>query len=130
MSLTPKQQNVLQALLAGQSITAAAAACRVGVSSIHRWLNEPAFACALKQAQDKIFRGSFDKLKAMVGEAIDRLRLELGNERDGTSSTRIKAADSIIGACLKLGDHLELTDRVAKLEADIEQAKHKRGIPS
>ena len=53
--LTVKQEGAIVALLNEQSVARAATAARVGERTLYRWLREPAFSRAYRQARRDAF---------------------------------------------------------------------------
>ena len=72
--LTPDQAAALDLLLAGQTITAAAAAVGVARETISRWRNsDPAFKGAYNAALQSAYDAAAARLLDARGKALDRL---------------------------------------------------------
>lgn len=89
-TLTGKQHAAIDALLACHTVGDAAEVVGVNRRTLHRWLNEPAFAQALQDAQDELTRGAIRRLTGMVHKAVNEVeRLIEGGEDE---SVRLRAA--------------------------------------
>ena len=94
-TLTAVQQDVLQALVAGQSISAAAKAAGIHRSTVHLWTQKhPAFARALIAARHHRADLLLDELGGLAGLALDTFRHILSDE-SAPASVRLKAAMEI-----------------------------------
>ena len=74
--LSPAQQNALLALLAGQTVTAAAKAAGVDRTTVHRWLRHSkhrAFRAALEEGRRELRRAMSARLLALLPKAADCL---------------------------------------------------------
>ena len=95
-SLTALQQQVLQALVAGQSVSAAAKEAGVHRSTVHLWNQKhPAFARALLAARHHRAELVLDELGSLADLALDTFRHILSDEH-APASVRLKAAMEIV----------------------------------
>ena len=95
-ALTAVQQDVLQALVAGQSISAAAKAAGIHRSTVHLWTQKhPAFSRALLAARHDRADLLLDELGGLAGLALDTFRHILSDEQ-APASVRLKAAMEIV----------------------------------
>ena len=74
MALTAKQTRALAALLTSPSITQAARAAACGEASLRRWLKEPAFAAAYREAQQQQWQ-EICLAAGAPGKETDRLEI-------------------------------------------------------
>ena len=94
-TLTAVQQQVLQALVAGQSISAAAKAAGLHRSTIHLWNQKhPDFARVLLAARHHRAECLIDELGDLADLALDTFRHLLSDEH-APASVRLKAAMEI-----------------------------------
>jgi len=114
-NLTLKQRKAVSALLTEPDTTAAAKAAGVSRDSIYRWLAESAFQTALRDAE----AGAI----AAVSRALVRLAERAAATLDGAmtdpaaaSSTKVRAADVVLGRLLQLREGAVLEERVRELE--------------
>ena len=95
-ALTAVQQDVLQALVAGQSISAAAKAAGIHRSTVHLWTQKHSdFARALLAARHDRADLLLDELGGLAGLALDTFRHILSDEQD-PASVRLKAAMEVV----------------------------------
>lgn len=84
--LSPTQEKALVALLAGQTVTAAAKAAEVDRTTIYRWLHDsyrPDFRLALQRGRQELRQAAEARLMAMADKAADCLEgaLTLGDAK-------------------------------------------------
>ena len=95
-ALTAVQQQVLQALVAGTSITAASQDAGVHRTSVHLWTRQhPHFARALLDARQEKADRLLDELTDLADLAINTFRHLLSDE-NASPATRLKAAMEIV----------------------------------
>ena len=95
-TLTAVQQQVLQALVDGQSISAAAQAAGIHRSTIHLWTQKhPDFARALLAARHHRAELVLDELGSLADLALNTFRHILSDEH-APASVRLKAAMEIV----------------------------------
>ena len=95
-TLTAVQQQVLQALVAGQSISAAAKAAGLHRSTIHLWNQKhPDFARVLLAARHHRAECLIDELGDLADLALDTFRHIL-SDAHAPASVRLKAAMEIV----------------------------------
>ena len=95
-TLTAVQQQVLQALVAGQSISAAAKEAGIHRSTVHLWTQKHAgFARALLAARAHRAELLLDELGSLAGLALDTFRHILSDQQ-ASASVRLKAAMEIV----------------------------------
>ena len=94
-ALNAVQQDVLQALVAGQSISAAAKSAGIHRSTVHNWTrHHPTFALALLEARHSRAERMLDELGDLADLAINTFRQLLSDEK-APASVRLKAAMEI-----------------------------------
>lgn len=122
--LTPAQLAALGALLAGQSVTAAAGAASVDRATLYRWLKDPAFAATYNHGRADLWAATenrllslADRATAVVESAIDNvgdvkvalavlrgLGLLGGSPPVFGPDTAVGVEDEQVAARLKVGD--------------------------
>ncbi len=117
-NLTLKQRKAVTALLTEPDTTAAAKAAGVSRDTLYRWLAEPAFQAALRDAEAKAI--------AAVSRSLVRLAERAATTLDGAmtdpaaaSSTKVRAADIVLARLLQVRELVDLEARVHDLEARI-----------
>jgi hypothetical protein len=97
--LTSKQTALIGALLTEASHTAAAEKAGVSTSTLYRWLHQPAFRTACRQARRELVESAIGRLQAASGEAVDTL---LHVARHGRRDTdRLRAAVALLDRALQ-----------------------------
>jgi phage terminase small subunit len=114
-NLTTKQQIFIQALLAGQGMTAASKAAGVVLRTGEKWIKLPHVKEAHRKAQEEIYQAGLNSLKMMLIDAIETLRKHLSS-KDTPSSVQVKAAEIIISKALDIHTLKELEDRLDEME--------------
>ena len=91
-------------------------------STAHKWLKQPAFRAALKQAQDEAFADGITRIKGNVTKAVDVLVERLESQ---DNQIRIRAAENVIEYAVKLNHNDELERRIAALEERLQGKQSK-----
>lgn len=126
--LTPKQEKALAALLSEPTATAAAETANVALSTLMRWLNEPAFAAAYKMARGRILETTLIALQSASGQAVTTLRNVLTDET-ARAGEKVSAAKAIIEFALKAREVLEVEERLKALESLLAQTnQNQKGV--
>jgi hypothetical protein len=81
--LSSSQETALQALLAGESVTAAAKTAKVNRSTLHRWLNDPDFLATLNLARHETRTNQEHRLAILANGAVEAVEqaIEQGDLR-------------------------------------------------
>ena len=111
--LERRQEQAIAALLAHPTIPAAATACGVGEATLWRWLQQPDFRAAYREARRQVVEVAIAGLQQATGEAAEALRRNL---TCGQPGAEIRAALGILGQAIKGAELLDLAERVAALE--------------
>jgi hypothetical protein len=112
--LARKEQAAIIALLAHPTIPEAAKAAGISETTLWRWLQRDAFQEKYREAQSKVFDGALAKIQGATMEAVDCLRRNLTCKNPWVA---VQAARIILHYSLKSREILDLTDRIAELEA-------------
>jgi AcrR family transcriptional regulator len=116
-TLDPIQLTVLEALLAGRTITDAAAAVGVSRTTVHRWLRDDyLFRAEVNTARHALRQTSLARLDALCERSLEVLRVAL----DQASDTRI--ALEVLKGCGVLGGDRALGTLDAELLEAEEQS--------
>jgi len=118
--LTTRQVSVLPELASACTVVEAARRSGVGRTTIHRWLQNPAFAAELAMWQQEVVERARLKLANHTMQAVDVLGELLGSEQD---SVRRQAARDILTLVLDLEKHFEVVKRVEKVEEAVALAE-------
>ncbi|MDP9356396.1 MAG: hypothetical protein M3R02_14145 [Chloroflexota bacterium] len=113
--LTPKQRKAVEALLTTGEVTAAAQAAGVSKDSIYRWLKEPLFLAAVREAEAKAL-DDLSRLLVRLGRTAAATLAKTMGDPVAPYLTRVRAADAVLGRLLQLRELATLEARVAELE--------------
>ncbi len=110
--LTKRQEQAIGFLLAEPSVAKAAESAGVGERTLHRWMREPAFARAYRDAR----RGAFDQAVSMTQRyaalAVQALARIVADPKV-SANARVSAATAI----LRFGrEGVELDDLVGRID--------------
>ncbi len=120
-ALTPVQERAIIALLNEQTISRAAAAVEVGQRTLYRWLRQPEFARAYREARREAFGQAIALTQRYAPLAVNTLA-QVMMDNDAPSSSKVAAATTI----LRFGrEGIELDDLAARIEA-LEETAPKR----
>ncbi len=113
--ITGKRRRAVEALLSTGEVSAAAREAGIHRDTLHRWLKEPVFLQAVREAE------------AAALDELSRLLVRLGRTAAATLakamsdpavpwSTRVRAADASLSRLLQLRELATLEARVTELE--------------
>lgn len=111
--LSPKQEEAIVALLKETTIAKAAEAIDVHVRTVYRWMKEPAFSRAYREARRQAFAHAISLTQHYAPMAIHALA-KIMTDSTAPHSARASAASSI----LKFSrESIEIDDLCARIEA-------------
>jgi len=113
--LGPKQQRAILALLTSRSVEEAASASHTPVRTLYRWLKDPAFNAAYREAQRAGFSQAIARLHQMAGAAATTLGKVMVDQKT-PPATKVRAADSILNHTSKAIELEDIEARVSQLE--------------
>ena len=113
MSLNTRKRRAILALIEHGAVSQAADAIGCARQTLYRWLKEPEFAQALRDASGSQVADASRRLDALLLRAIAELEKLLGSESD---HQRRLAAESILSHGVRLRELTELEERVSALE--------------
>jgi transposase-like protein len=116
--LRPRQRRAVEALLTTGDVSAAAKDSGVSRESLYRWMKQPAFLAAVREAE------------AAALDELSRMLVRLGRTAVGTLAkamsdpkapwpTRVRAADASLARLLQLRELATLEARVTELERSV-----------
>ena len=105
------EELAIACLLSERSIPRAARAARMDVDTLRRWLRDPAFQAAYRDARRMVVEQAVARLQQSTGKAAKVLHEALDAAKPGD---RIRAANSILDHAIGA---IELTDLLARIEA-------------
>jgi hypothetical protein len=112
--LSTKQEKCIAALIQHPTQAKAAEACGITVRTIQRWLLEPSFAAAFRDAKTQLFAATTNRLR-QAGPVAVRTLYQIATNEDTPpgAPSRVAAARAL----LEFGiTHVEIEDVLARLE--------------
>lgn len=107
------------ALASGLTVEAAAERAGVSVRTAHRRRSDPNFTNKVRQLRDALFEQAAGQMADAISEATATLRGLLTAESE---PVRLRAAVEILDAALRLRENVELTGRLAVIEAALDRS--------
>ncbi len=123
-TLTAKQARAIKALLEEPTTTAAAAAAKVSVPTIFRWLANPTFSAAYREARSRLVETALTRLQSASSDAVKTLRATLTDPL-AQPSVRVSAARAILEFSLKAREMMEFEERLERLESTLLKSARK-----
>ena len=120
-----KKDEAIVALLTQRNIEEAAKSIGVVPNTLLRWMKEPEFDAAYREARRAAFRQSVARLQQASGAAVTTL-LKLMVDPATPPSTKARAADSVLDHSAKAIEIEDIEARVAELERAAEASRQGR----
>jgi hypothetical protein len=120
--LGSKKDAAIVALLSQRSVEDAARVAGVGSRTLHRWLREPEFDAAYREARRGTYGQSVARLRQASSAAVSTL-LKIMVDPSAPASTRVRAADSVLDHGAKAMELEDIETRLAALEQSAEALK-------
>ena len=117
-----KQEEAIVALLTQRNIDEAAKAAGIAPNTLLKWMKEPEFDTAYREARRPAFRQSVARLQQASGAAVSTL-LKIMLDATAPHSTRVRAADSVLDHAAKAIEIEDIEGRLSNLERDAELSK-------
>ncbi len=108
-----KKEEAIGALLTQRSMDEAARSIGIGAAKLLRWMKEPEFETAYREARRSAFRQSIARLQQASTAAASTI-LKLMVDPSSTASVKLRAAESALTHAAKA---IELEDIDARLTA-------------
>src|SRR5215217_1778868 len=113
--LTPKQRKAVEALLLTGDVSAAAKEAGVSRESLYRWLKQPAFLEAVREAEARAL-DELSRLLVRLGRSAATTLGQAMVDKAAPAATRVRAADVVLARLLQLRELAVLEQRVTELE--------------
>src|ERR1035438_10538266 len=110
-----KKDEAIVALLTQRNIEEAAKAIGIAANTLLKWMKQPEFDAAYREARRLAFRQSVARLQQASGAAVSTL-LKIMVDQNAPHSTRVRAADSVLDHAAKAIEIEDIEARVAALE--------------
>lgn len=117
--LTSKQEAAITALLSCPTIVEAAAEVGVNEKTIRRWMKEPAFLAAYREAQSILFDVSISCLQSKVGKAIETLDRNMSGE-EVPAAVQVRAAQIVLEKAVELHKLSDLEEKIREFQAYVD----------
>jgi transposase-like protein len=114
--LTPKQRRAVTALLSTGEPAAAAREAGVARDTLYRWLKQPTFLQAVREAEAQAL-DELSRLLVRLGRTAVATLAKAMSDPTIPPATRVRAADASLGRLLQLRELACLEARVQALEA-------------
>lgn len=111
--LTRAQLRAIPALAAARSIEEACGRLGITSTTYRRWMAVPAFAKAMREAQNELCASALRQVQHTAGEAAETLRELLTSESE---QIRLQAARAVLDLGFKARSTIELEERIRALE--------------
>jgi hypothetical protein len=122
-----KKEQAIIALLTQRNVEEAAHAAGIGTATLFRWLQVPEFDAAYRKARRDAYSQSRARLQQACGAAVSTL-LKVMVDPSTPASTRVRAADSVLGHSAKAIEVEDIEVRVTDLERAAEVSKSVRDL--
>ena len=120
-----KKEETIAALLSQRNIEDAARFVKIGTKTLLRWLQLPEFDRAYREARRAAFSQSIARLQQASSAAAATL-LKIMVDPTAPATSRIRAADSVLGHAAKAIEIEDIEARVSELERTAESSKDGR----
>lgn len=117
-----KKKLALDALLAGKSITKAAAAAGVHRNTLSTWLKDPSFSAPLHEAESESM-GELSRLMLNMASRAAVTLYDAMGDPEASAGVRIRAADTVLARLLQLRELATLEERITALERSQQNGK-------
>ena len=125
--LSGKQEHALLALLTEATVEAAATKAGVNARTLFRWLNDPPFVAAYREARRQAVQRAIGRLQQAASDAVTTLR-DVMTDAKAPAPARVNAAKSVLDLAIKAVEIEDLTARIEALEHA--SARHAPGTSS
>lgn len=116
--LTAKQRKAVNALLSTGEVKAAAIEVGISRETMHRWLRDPVFNLAVKEAEAKAI-DDLSRMLVRLGRTATATLAKAMTDTATPMSTRVRAADVSLSRLLQLRELATLEGRVTELEQSV-----------
>ena len=117
-----KKEEAVAALLNQRSVEEAARSVGIGANTLLRWMQEPEFEEAWREARRLAFGQSIARLQQAASAAATTL-LKIMVDPNAPAASRVRAADSVFEHAAKAMEIEDIEMRVSELERAAERNK-------
>lgn len=116
--LPPKKKRAIEALTTCGNITQAAEVSGITRDTLYRWMQEPAFQEAMKNAEREALRELSRRLVELAQQATSTLQ-EVMTHPQSPPNARVQAARAVLDNLLRLREMIDFENRISHLEEEI-----------
>jgi hypothetical protein len=120
-----KQEAAVLALLSSRNLDEAARVAGVTTRTLYRWMKEPEFDAAYREAKRSAFSQSVARLHQMASAAVMTLG-KIMIDSNAPASTRVRAADCVLNHTTKAVELEDLEGRLSELERAAKRSRSNR----
>src|SRR6266849_2382017 len=120
-----KKEPAIAALLSHRNVEEAARAVGISSNTLLRWLKEPEFEAAYREARRTAFSQSIARLQDASGAAVTTV-LKIMVDSNVSAGTRLRAAKIVLDQTAKAIEIEDIDVRLAKLERAASSASRSR----
>lgn len=118
MPVNQRQQKAIQCLLTSSTRRQAAERAGIAESTLRSYFQSDEFVSAYRQAASDALQDATRRAQAATGEAVSTLEAIMRNE-DESAQARISASRSVLEYAMKMGEQLDLAQRMDEIEKAI-----------
>jgi len=113
--ITRKREQAISALLVSPTVQEAAQVAQIGERTLWRWLQEPEFQRAYRQARRQAVSQAVARLQQASSEAVEALSSVM-NDTEAPASSKVSAAKAVLELSFKAVELEDLESRITILE--------------
>ena len=117
-----KQEDAIAALLSQRNMDEAARVAGIGVRTLMRWLLNPEFQAAYRQARRDVFSQSIARMQQASGAAVSTL-VKVMVDPNSPASSKVRAADCLLDHATKGIELEDIEVRVTGLERSLKESR-------
>ncbi len=121
-TLTSRQQQAIQAIVATGDVTIAAQSVGVNRATLYRWMKQPAFVQAVHSAEADAVE-DLSRMLVRLGRTAVATLAKAMSDPSTPAATKVRAADATLSRLLQLRELATLEQRVSALEANVGQGR-------
>ena len=126
--LSQKMEQAIAALLSCRNVEDAARQVGIGTNTLRRWMKQPEFEAAHREAREALLSQAIARLQGASGAAANTV-LKIMLSPDVSAGTRLRAAEIVLERAAKASSEEELEARITALERKVGSKKNARGSP-
>jgi hypothetical protein len=120
-----KMEQAIAVLLSYRSVEEAAGAIGISVNTLLRWMKQPEFEVALREARRKVLSQAIERLQN-AAEVAAKTVLKIMLNQNTPTGTQLRAAEIVLDQAAKAGKIERIEARLARLERPAHLASKSR----